>query len=83
MNKLNSDINAILREPEMAKRLTNEAAEPVTTKTNPASARLVRRQRVSACAPPRLRPRYSARESSVHYQAFADRRHTLFAKRQR
>jgi tripartite-type tricarboxylate transporter receptor subunit TctC len=27
--KLNAEINAILREPEMAKRLTAEAAEPV------------------------------------------------------
>ena len=29
VTRLNSDINAILREPEMAKRLTAEAAEPV------------------------------------------------------
>jgi tripartite-type tricarboxylate transporter receptor subunit TctC len=29
--KLNTEINAILREPEMAKRLTAEAAEPVVT----------------------------------------------------
>jgi len=29
--KLNAEINAILREPEMAKRLTAEAAEPVVT----------------------------------------------------
>ena len=29
--KLNGEINAILREPEMAKRLTAEAAEPVVT----------------------------------------------------
>ena len=31
VNKLNGEINAILREPEMAKRLTAEAAEPVIT----------------------------------------------------
>lgn len=31
VNKLNGDINAILRDPEMAKRLTAEAAEPVIT----------------------------------------------------
>lgn len=30
VNKLNAEINAILREPEMAKRLSNEAAAPVT-----------------------------------------------------
>jgi tripartite-type tricarboxylate transporter receptor subunit TctC len=30
VNKLNGEINAILREPEMAKRLSNEAAAPVT-----------------------------------------------------
>jgi tripartite-type tricarboxylate transporter receptor subunit TctC len=29
VNKLNGELNAILREPEMAKRLTAEAAEPV------------------------------------------------------
>jgi tripartite-type tricarboxylate transporter receptor subunit TctC len=29
--KLNGEINAILREPEMAKRLTAEAAEPAVT----------------------------------------------------
>jgi tripartite-type tricarboxylate transporter receptor subunit TctC len=29
VNKLNGELNAILREPEMAKRLTSEAAEPV------------------------------------------------------
>jgi tripartite-type tricarboxylate transporter receptor subunit TctC len=29
--KLNGEVNAILREPEMVKRLTAEAAEPVTT----------------------------------------------------
>jgi tripartite-type tricarboxylate transporter receptor subunit TctC len=29
VNKLNSELNAILREPEMAKRLSAEAAEPV------------------------------------------------------
>ena len=29
VNKLNAELNAILREPEMAKRLTAEAAEPV------------------------------------------------------
>jgi tripartite-type tricarboxylate transporter receptor subunit TctC len=31
VSKLNSEINAILREPEMAKRLSSDAAEPVTT----------------------------------------------------
>ena len=31
LNKLNGEINAILRDPEMAKRLTAEAAEPVIT----------------------------------------------------
>ena len=31
VSKLNSEINTILREPEMAKRLSAEAAEPVTT----------------------------------------------------
>jgi len=31
VTRLNSEINAILREPEMAKRLTAEAAEPVIT----------------------------------------------------
>src|SRR4051812_22638174 len=31
VNKLNGEINAILRDPEMAKRLTAEAAEPSTT----------------------------------------------------
>lgn len=31
VNKLNGEINAILREPEMAKRLSAEAAEPVIT----------------------------------------------------
>jgi tripartite-type tricarboxylate transporter receptor subunit TctC len=31
VNKLNGELNAILREPEMAKRLTAEAAEPATT----------------------------------------------------
>ena len=31
VTKLNTEINAILRDPEMAKRLTAEAAEPVTT----------------------------------------------------
>jgi tripartite-type tricarboxylate transporter receptor subunit TctC len=31
VNKLNGEINAILREPEMAKRLSAEAAEPVNT----------------------------------------------------
>jgi tripartite-type tricarboxylate transporter receptor subunit TctC len=30
VNRLNGEINAILREPEMAKRLSAEAAEPVT-----------------------------------------------------
>lgn len=30
VNKLNGEINAILREPEMARRLSAEAAEPVT-----------------------------------------------------
>jgi tripartite-type tricarboxylate transporter receptor subunit TctC len=29
--RLNAEVNAILREPEMAKRLSAEAAEPVTT----------------------------------------------------
>ena len=29
VNKLNGELNAILRDPEMAKRLTAEAAEPV------------------------------------------------------
>jgi tripartite-type tricarboxylate transporter receptor subunit TctC len=29
--KLNSELNAILRDPEMSKRLTAEAAEPTTT----------------------------------------------------
>jgi tripartite-type tricarboxylate transporter receptor subunit TctC len=29
VTKLNSEINAILREPEMAKRLSAEAAEPL------------------------------------------------------
>ena len=31
LSRLNGEINAILREPEMAKRLTAEAAEPVNT----------------------------------------------------
>lgn len=31
VTRLNGEINAILREPEMAKRLTAEAAEPVVT----------------------------------------------------
>ena len=31
VSKLNSTINAILREPEMANRLSAEAAEPVIT----------------------------------------------------
>jgi tripartite-type tricarboxylate transporter receptor subunit TctC len=31
VNKLNGEINAILRDPEMAKRLSSEAAEPVIT----------------------------------------------------
>ena len=31
VDRLNGEINAILREPEMAKRLSAEAAEPVTT----------------------------------------------------
>ena len=31
VTKLNTEINAILKEPEMAKRLTAEAAEPVIT----------------------------------------------------
>jgi len=31
VNKLNGELNAILREPEMARRLTAEAAEPATT----------------------------------------------------
>jgi tripartite-type tricarboxylate transporter receptor subunit TctC len=31
VSRLNGEINAILREPEMAKRLTAEAAEPVNT----------------------------------------------------
>ena len=31
INRLNSEINAILREPEMAKRVSAEAAEPVIT----------------------------------------------------
>jgi tripartite-type tricarboxylate transporter receptor subunit TctC len=30
VTKLNGEINAILRDPEMAKRLSNEAATPVT-----------------------------------------------------
>jgi tripartite-type tricarboxylate transporter receptor subunit TctC len=29
VNKLNGELNVILREPEMAKRLTAEAAEPL------------------------------------------------------
>jgi tripartite-type tricarboxylate transporter receptor subunit TctC len=31
VTKLNGEINAILREPEMAKRIAAEAAEPVIT----------------------------------------------------
>jgi tripartite-type tricarboxylate transporter receptor subunit TctC len=31
VNKLNAEINAIVRDPEMAKRLSAEAAEPVST----------------------------------------------------
>jgi tripartite-type tricarboxylate transporter receptor subunit TctC len=31
VNKLNGELNAVLREPEMAKRLSADAAEPVTT----------------------------------------------------
>jgi tripartite-type tricarboxylate transporter receptor subunit TctC len=31
VNRLNGELNAILRDPEIAKRLTAEAAEPVTT----------------------------------------------------
>ena len=31
VNKLNGELNAILRDPEMAKRLSADAAEPVTT----------------------------------------------------
>jgi tripartite-type tricarboxylate transporter receptor subunit TctC len=40
VNKLNGELNAILREPEMAKRLTSEAAEP-TVGTPEAFGKLV------------------------------------------